>query len=82
MTTSNGHFDGKVVVRDEPFKLDAGTKVLVVPKQSARSVPRGTPTSRFLQAIANVQMSSEDVALIEKAIIEGRKQIDPPEDHA
>jgi hypothetical protein len=80
--TIRGHFDGKVVVLDEPAHLDAGTEVEITPKQRpARDTPPGTPPTAFIAAARKVAISSEDLDIMQEGAIEAREQLDPPENH-
>ncbi len=84
--TLKGHFDGKVVIIDEPVSLAPGTPVIVNANDSgstsADSTVRGINGKEFAKRARGLKFSKTDVDEMEKAIGEGCQRVEEPEDNA
>jgi hypothetical protein len=76
MTRLVAHFDGKVIVPDEPVDLPRNQKLIVHVEPESVGRPRGTSGREFLEAVKKVKISHEDLAEMNKAIEEGCEQVD------
>jgi len=70
------HFDGKVIVPDEPVDLPRNQKLIVHVQPESTTRPQGTSGREFLEAVKKVKISPEDLAAMNKAIQEGCEQVD------
>ena len=75
MTRLTAHFDGKVIVPDEPVDLPTNQR-LIVHVESAEARPRGVSGPQFLEAVRKVKIPHEDIVQMNNAIEEGCERID------
>lgn len=76
MVAFRGHFDGKVLVPDEPLDLPRGQR-LVIRVETDQERPPGVPGRELLDLAGT--LSDEDARQMLEAIEEGCEQVDPNE---
>jgi hypothetical protein len=77
MTRLKAHFDGKVIVPDEPVDLPTNQKLIVhVEAVDGQGRPRGISGRQFLEAVRKVKISHDDIVQMNNAIEEGCERID------
>ena len=79
MVAMRGHFDGKVIIPDEPLNLPVNQRLLfsVVPEMQ---LPPGLSGAELLDALKQVNIPQEDLDRMEKAIEESCERIDDDQD--
>ena len=78
MVALRGHFDGKVIVPDEPVTLPVGQPLIVrVETAGAALPPRGVPGSALLRFAATIPPT--DLLAMKAAIDDGCARVDPDE---
>ena len=81
MTTLRGHFDGKVIVPDEPVDLprDQQLVINVTPAEGSEKPAHGT-IEYIVERMKNSRISDEDAELMRTAIEEACERIEPAPD--
>lgn len=76
MVAIRAHFDGKVLVPDEPLTLQAGQRLLIrIESEDARPSPRGVPGASLLSFAGS--LSREEAEQMMRDIDEGCGKVDP-----
>lgn len=78
MTTLRGHFDGKVIVPDEPVDLPRDQELVINVTAAEREEPAHGTALYIAQRMQNHRISDEDAEAMRRAIEEACEQIDPP----
>jgi hypothetical protein len=76
MVAFRGHFDGKVLVPDEPLDLPRGQPLRIQVEAADRSAV--SPSAAALLEVAGI-LSDEDAAEMRQAIEEEFEKVDPDE---
>ena len=71
-----GHFDGKVIVPDEPVDLPLDQQLVLHVETAPSLSAAGTPGDEFLRAIQELTIPPDDLAQIERAIEAGCERVD------
>ena len=81
MTTRlRAHFDGKVIVPDEPVNLPTGQQLIVDLRAVTELLhPKGISGRQMLELVKRINWPLEDLAEVKKAIEEDCKQVDHDE---
>jgi hypothetical protein len=82
--TFKAHWDGKVIVPDEPVELPEGEKLEITAAPAASGpfgppdpLPPGTPGWKLVEAARAANIPHEDIAEMERAIEEGCGRVNP-----
>ena len=77
MTRLTAHFDGKVIVPDEPVNLPTNKKLIIhVEAEDEQPRTRGVSGRQFLEAVRTVKISHDDIVRMNSAIEDGCERID------
>lgn len=80
MTTLTGHFDGKVIVPNEPVDLPQGENLIIhIERSSTKSDPE-FGTLDYVRSRIKSKISDEDAELMRNAIEEAFENISPDPD--